>query len=125
MNETLNNQTANNQQQIPAFGGTQQMAIGQPPMMNGQGFMQAPPDMNMWGNSELTGEQVLNGDNFTAPADLGEITDTSGANIDVNSFGDRNGFGFPPAGMLPPPMMGNGGQFAQSEQAASTEQETK
>ena len=222
MNETLNNQTANNQQQMPAFGGTQQMAIGQPPMMNGQppmmtlggmsaidgtqqafdptqmpmfdasqmpsfdpsqmqtgdvsqlptidgtqemtfdptqmpafdgtqqafdptqmtafdgaqqlgqppmmfgqGFMQAPPDMNMWGNSELTGEQVLNGDNFTAPADLGEITDTSGANIDVNSFGNQNSLGFPPAGMMPPPMMGNGGQFAQPEQAASTEQETK
>ena len=94
------------------FGGQQQF---------GQGFMQAPPAMNMWGNGEFAGEQILNGDNFVAQTDLGEITDTSGANIDVNNFGAQNGFGFPPAGMMPQ-MMNNGGQFAPPEQAASTEQ---
>ncbi len=119
--------------QMPALDGTQQVStdgtqqLGQPPMMQlggqmqlGQGFMQAPPDMNMWGNSEFAGEQIFNGENFVTPDDLGSITDAS-TDISVN-LGDQSGlgfgfgFGFPPAGM--PPVM-DGGQIA--EQSASTE----
>ena len=115
--------------QIPTFDGTQQqfggqMQFGQPPMMQfggqqfGQGFMQAPPDMNMWGNGEFAGEQIFNGENFVAPDDIGSITDAS-TDISVN-FGEQSGFGFgfgfPPAGM--PPVM-NCGQI--TEQNASTE----
>ena len=98
---------------MPQFDGTQMPQL--PPPMFGHGFMAPPPDMNAWGNGEFAGEQMLNGENFVAPDDLSAVTDTT-ADISVN-FGEQNGFGFPPAGMMPPVM--NGGQF--TEQSASTE----
>ncbi|MBR3745885.1 MAG: hypothetical protein IKN27_02885 [Selenomonadaceae bacterium] len=99
----------------PTFDATQMPQL--PPPMLGQGFM-PQADMNMWGNSEFLGEQMFNGENLTAPDDLGTITDTN-TDISVN-VGEQNGFGFgfgfPPAGM--PPVM-DGGQVI--EQSTSTE----
>ena len=75
--------------------------------------------MNAWGNGEFAGEQLLNGENLTAPDDLGSITDAS-TDISVN-ITEQNGFGFPPPGMMP--FATDGGQI--TEQSASTEQQAE
>ena len=133
MNETLDTQNADTTQEQPATDGTQMPTFDAtqmpqvngtqmpqlPPPMFGQGFMAPPPDMNAWGNGEFTGEQVLNGENFTAPDDLSEITDAT-ADISVN-IGEQNGFGFPPAGMMP--FATDGGQL--TDQSTTTEQQSE
>ena len=119
--------------QVPQFDATQMQAFDPsqmpqlpppPPPMLAQGgfshgFMAPPPDMNAWGNSEFTGEQLLNGENFMATNDISAITDAN-ADISVN-FGEQNGFGFPPPGMMP--FATDGGQF--TDQTASTEQQSE
>ena len=103
-----------NATQMPQFNATQMPQL--PPPMFGQGFMAPPPDMSAWGNGEFNGEQLLNGENLTAHDDLSEITDAT-ADISVN-IGEQNGFGFPPAGMMPP-FATDGGQL--TDQSATTD----
>ena len=110
--------------QMPQFDATQMPQLPPPPPMFAQGgfsqgFMAPPTDMSAWGSGEFTGEQLLNGENFAATADLSAITDAN-ADISVN-FGEQNGFGFPPAGMMP--FATDGGQF--TEQSTSTEQQAE
>ena len=81
--------------------------------------MAPPPDMNAWGNGEFAGEQLLNGENITAPDDLSAITD-AGTDISVN-FGEQNGFGFPPFGMMP--FATDGGQLTDQSTATDTQAE--
>jgi len=106
--------------QMPQFDATQMPQMPQlPPPMFGQGFMAPPPDMSAWGNGEFNGEQLLNGENLTAHDDLSEITDAT-ADISVN-IGEQNGFGFPPAGMMP--FATDGGQL--TDQSTTTEQQSE
>ena len=97
----------------PTFNG-QQPPMMPPPPMFGQ-FMAPPPDMSMWGNESFAGEDVLNGNNFGAPADLSELTDVSGAGV---NFGQENPFGGFAQGEMMLAGFGCGGQFAQPQQAA-------
>ena len=110
---------------MPQLDATQmpQLPPPPPPMLAqggfSHGFMAPPPDMNAWGNSEFTGEQLLNGENFMATNDLSAITDAN-ADISVN-VGEQNGFGFPPPGIMP--FATDGVQF--TDQTASTEQQAE
>jgi len=55
---------------------------------------------NMWGNKNFTGEDIFNSENFGAPNDFEEISDTSGADIS-NDFEQENNFGgFAQGGMM-------------------------
>ena len=106
--------------QMLTLDGSQMPQMPPPPPMLGQGFMAPPPDMSAWGNGEFTGEQLLNGENLTAPDDLGSITDAS-TDISVN-LGEQNGFGFPPAGMMMP-FATDGGQLTEQSTTTDTQAE--
>ena len=102
----------------PTFGEGQQPPRPPMPPMFGQSFM-PPPDMSMWGNNEFANQEMFNGEKFSVPNDLGEITDVGGADIDL-TLGQEN---FGDNGFMPPAFGGFGGQgFNPPQQAAQESQ---